>query len=66
MITINEIKERVRHIELNTHDNEACHSAEDSLYYSVIEAIASGVDNPEELAQEALRTKHIDFGRWCG
>ncbi|MDI3409550.1 hypothetical protein QKW52_15290 [Bacillus sonorensis] len=38
---------------------------EDALHADVLQAIATGADNPEKLAAEALKTKDIEFSRWC-
>jgi hypothetical protein len=34
------------------------------LLAAVLQAIASGVPNPAELAQEALKSLGLDFDRW--
>lgn len=64
-MNIDQIRNRVRHIDNLRRDNEAAHSEEDTLYTDVLEAIADGSPNAAALAEEALRTKNIDFARWC-
>lgn len=46
-------------------DPELAHSNEDSLYWSVLDAVANGNPNAVEMAKEALKTKTVDFPRWC-
>ena len=46
-------------------DDEAQHSAEDELWAAVLEAIAAGEPNPDRLAAAALRTRLLNFERWC-
>ncbi len=46
-------------------DPELAHSNEDSLYWSVLDAVANGNPNAIDMAKEALKTKEIDFPRWC-
>lgn len=64
-MTIEEIRVRVEGIRKSTYDDEACHSSEDALWRDVLEAIASGASNAQELAAEAIKTQEIDFARWC-
>lgn len=61
-----EIKKRVKEIKGVAWDDERAHSWEDKLWEDVLRAIANeDVDNPYTLAKEALKTKKIDFSRWC-
>ena len=46
-------------------DSDRAHSAEDALYRDVLQAIADGATNAAELAAEALKTRELDFSRWC-
>lgn len=47
-------------------DYEAAHSNEDSLYRSLLTAIACGsCEDPKKCAQEALKTQKFNFARWC-
>jgi len=45
-------------------DDEVAHILEDKLHIDVLEAIASGSGNAQELAKEALRTREVKFMRW--
>ncbi len=47
-------------------DPEGAHGTEDRLWAEVLEAIATGAENPRELAQEALKSRDIEFPRWYG
>lgn len=62
---LDEIHTRIARIYANRSDDEAAHAAEDDLHTDVLKAIADGAPNSAELAREALRTKDIDFARWC-
>jgi hypothetical protein len=65
-MTIEEIRKKVQRIKDMRGDPEAAHGAEDSLYQSLLEAIADGqVENPAEAAKEALYAQNIEFPRWC-
>lgn len=60
------IEGRVRDIEAMAGDDEAAHSEEDRLWESVLMAIANGeTADPAACARAALKTKNIDFQRWC-
>ncbi|PJI12380.1 hypothetical protein CTV96_09540 [Bacillus altitudinis] len=65
-MTIDDVQERIEVIRQIALDDEVAHGMEDELYIDVLEAIANGADNPEKLASEALKTKDIEFYRWCG
>lgn len=64
-MTFLEIKQRVREIEEMASDDEAAHSAEDSLRHDFIVLVAKGTGNLAEMAKEVLKTSDIDFNRWC-
>jgi hypothetical protein len=65
LITLDEVKEKLLEIANHaTSDDEAAHSAEDALWFSVLEAIAAGSGDAKELAQEALKSRDIEFHRW--
>lgn len=63
-VTKDEVAERVREIARRTSDDESAHAAEDALHRAVLEAIATGTEDPAALAAEALRTQQLDFARW--
>ena len=46
-------------------DDEIAHSFEDDLREKVLEDIANGAENPQELAREVLETSKVHFERWC-
>lgn len=64
---VEEVIKRVQEIEAvaDRGDPEAAHSREDSLYFDVLVAIASGSRNMRRLAQEAVKAAEIEFVRWC-
>lgn len=62
---IEQARNRVRHIDNIRRDDEAAHAEEDTLHQDALQAIADGAPNPAALATEALKTKNIDFARWC-
>ena len=64
-MTPEDVRNRVATIDNIRHDHEAAHATEDDLYRDVLERIAEGTPQAAELAEEALRTKDIDFARWC-
>ncbi|MBG9915251.1 hypothetical protein ABD67_10070 [Bacillus sonorensis] len=64
-MTVDDVREFVEEIRLSADDDEVAHSMEDELYVAVLQAIVNGADNPGKLAAEALRTKNIEFSRWC-
>lgn len=67
-MTLDEVKTRVESIRRRRGDDEGAHGMEDDLYCDVLQAIADGTheDDPSVLAAEALKTRKIDFARWCG
>lgn len=65
-MTLEELKKRIEEeIKGEQHDDERAHGNEDDLRHEVLEAIANGVPNAQELALEVLKTSKIDFSRWC-
>ena len=47
-------------------DPEVAHGLEDNLYETFIKSIAKdGPDNLKKIAKKILKTKKIDFPRWC-
>lgn len=48
-------------------DAESAHSAEDQLHQGVLAIIANGEhdDSAAALAREALKSRDLDFPRWC-
>lgn len=64
-MTIEEVCERVLDIRELANDYERAHSAEDELYSEVLQAIADNAPNAALLAHYALKTKDIEFARYC-
>ncbi len=66
MITVSDARKRLKSIrESADYDDEAAHSEEDKLREQVLEAIVEGSPDPVALAKVALKTREIDFARWC-
>lgn len=64
-MTVEEVKKRVEQIDVCSSNYEGAHILEDDLYEKVLQAVAAGAENARELATEALKTKTIEFSRWC-
>lgn len=66
-ISVEYIKDRVRRVKELSWDWDAARSEEDDLLRKTMWAISRGtVNNPRELATEALKSMEIDFARWTG
>lgn len=66
MITRLDIRKKIGEIAECMDDPERAHSREDDLYELVIRTIARGdTDDVKGLCLECLKTKKIDFSRWC-
>ena len=64
-LDVDGIRARVDAVNQSSWDNERAHEYEDGLYIEVLWAIAAGVENAAELAQESLKAHDIDYIRWC-
>jgi hypothetical protein len=65
-ITPTIVRERVEAIREAAEDDEFAHGLEDSLYEDILRAIADGrCLDPVACATEALKTRDINFARWC-
>jgi hypothetical protein len=65
-MTIEQINKDLKWLEDNQDDDEAAHAHEDDLYFTFIAYIADGGnENLVEKAELILRSKYIDFSRWC-
>lgn len=73
-MTLTEIADRVKAIRRIASDDEAAHSAEDTLWQDVLTHISnmmsmgpddSSIRLASEMARLALETKMITFARWC-
>lgn len=64
-MNLKEVKKTVNDIKESVVDFEGAHELEDDLYEAVLKEVVSG--NPEAclMAAEALKTKLIDFARYC-
>jgi hypothetical protein len=66
--TVEDVKRIVEEIRLMKRDDEKAHIYEDELYEAVLICISQENFNLLEarlMAEEALKTKDIDFSRWC-
>jgi hypothetical protein len=59
-----EVWRRVNDIDEIADLQERAHVEEDRLYVDVLEAIASGADNPSALARAALGARELIFERY--
>jgi len=65
-ITLDDVVARVAEIQAAATDAEHAHGLEDDLWMDVLRAIAAGrCDEPRVCAKAALRSRDIEFGRWC-
>jgi len=64
-MTLDEVIDRVNQISRLAGDPEAAHSKEDDLYEDVLKHVAWANHECSALAAAALKTKDIDFERWC-
>lgn len=67
-MTLEEIKARLTQIEFHGveyGDDERAHGMEDELYSDFIRFISEGSSHESELAKEILRSKSLNFARWC-
>lgn len=65
-MNIEQAKHRVEEIRRSAGDDERAHGMEDSLYSDFIKHVqALGIDGVSDVAAEILKTKDIDFSRWC-
>ncbi|WHO86452.1 hypothetical protein [Limosilactobacillus oris] len=46
-------------------DPELAHENEDELYQKVLEEVVKGNTLAPKMAELALKTKQLDFPRWC-
>ena len=59
------IKDQVDRIRSSAGDPEVAHSLEDTLYQLVVVMIAEGMTVTPHMAEEVLKSREIDFPRWC-
>lgn len=56
--------EKLKEIASGINGDPNGHMEEDWLRDQVLQAIADGADNPQELAKEVLKTADVKFSRW--
>lgn len=64
-MNLKEVKKTVNDIEESVVDFEGAHELEDDLYEAVLKEVVSGNPEARSMAAEALKTKLIDFARYC-
>jgi hypothetical protein len=66
IMTVDFIQEYLQYLKRISHDDEAAHGDEDTLWEQVMYSIAQGrcVD-PKECCALAIRSQEIEFSRWC-
>lgn len=65
-MSVDDVEKALRRIKRIRADDETAHMDEDDLHVEVLEAIAAGeCADPVALAREALKSREIDFARWC-
>lgn len=65
-VTIAYVQEQVALVRELSADDEAAHGIEDDLWEEVLQAIAEGHPQAQQLAAEAIKTRSIQFSRWHG
>lgn len=64
-MTLSEVENMVRDINDCKDDFEMAHEMEDDLYKDVLKEVVAGNPEAQLMAREALKTKQIDFARYC-
>ena len=67
-MTVNDTKDvqiLVKQISDEQDDFEMAHDDEDDLYEAVLKEVVKGNPEARSIAAEALKTKLIDFARYC-
>lgn len=68
-LTVDIAKKEVQFIDSIKLDDEAAHSIEDDLYSLFIECVSENmyetIEEMQQVAKEILKTKDIEFARWC-
>lgn len=64
-LTVKDVRREVANIARMAGDDEGAHAAEDALHQEVLQAIAAGAADAPALARAALKTRDIEFSRWC-
>lgn len=65
-MNLKDVKDAVKRVKNLAGDPEGAHCTEDDLYRELLASIADGsCEDPAKCAKEALKTRKIDFPRWC-
>ena len=59
------VEEKVKHIQSLRRDPEAAHVTEDDLLWEFVCYVAELGGELGETAQEILKSRDLDFPRWC-
>jgi hypothetical protein len=65
VFTAESAREIVECIRALSDDDELAHALEDDLHFTVLQHVAKGGANSQELAAVAVTTEALDFSRWC-
>ena len=66
MLDFSYIQSAVKNIEKVKGDAEVAHSMEDEMYRMFVEWVSNtGTVEQTQMAKELLKTKEINFPRWC-
>ena len=63
-MTPKDVRARVATIKAAMRDSETAHFLEDQLWEDALQSIAKGTEFPASLAQEALKTRQLNYERW--
>lgn len=63
-VTVERVRERIEEIRAAKGNDHVQHSLEDDLRRDVLEAIADGAIDAQQLAALVLETSDIEFRRW--
>jgi hypothetical protein len=65
-MTVSQVESHLESIHAYKSKADTAHSLEKSLWFWVLDAIAHGAEDPQELAQAALKSRDIPFTRSFG
>jgi hypothetical protein len=66
LMSVQQIESHLESIHAYKSKADTAHSLEKSLWFWVLDAIAHGDENPQEMAQAALKSRDIPFTRSFG
>ena len=65
-MNLSQVKQKIDEIAASQWDDEAAHSLEDNLYFDFVKHVSEVADGElKDTALEVLKTKELDFARWC-